>query len=114
MRLDHADVAYYNKDNMREAIFEMMPSSPQYNDKLIYLFDDVFDTSDIGYLLFCHKIILSLRKAGKTILITSTDHKVLTAFTDFFHILSGGVFQATLRFGQYDLLDDVLRHIRRS
>lgn len=112
-RLDHTDVAYYNRDDMPGAVFEMMPSSGLYKDKLIYLFDDVFDASDMRYFLFCYKIILSLKEAGKTILITSTDHKVLTAFTDYFHILSGGVFQATLRFGQYDLLDEVLKHVRR-
>jgi len=114
MRLDHTNVAYYNRDDMPEAVFEIMSSSQPYSDKLIYLFDDVFDASDMRSFLFFHKLILSLKEAGKTIMITSSDPRILTAFTDFFHILSGGVFQATLRFGQYDLLDDVLKHIRQS
>jgi len=104
IRLDHARVAYYNRAAMTEVV---------YDDKLIYLFDDIFDGADLSSFLACCKILFSLKKRGKTIMVASTDHKVLTASTDFLHILSGGVFQATLRCGQYDLLDDVLKHVRQ-
>jgi ABC-type sugar transport system ATPase subunit len=80
--------------------------------KLVYLFDDIFDPADITAAVRFYKIILPLKRMGRTILITSTDYRTLRAPTDFFHIFSKGAFQAKLHSRQYNLLDDVFRHLQ--
>jgi len=112
-RLDHADVAYYNRTEMSGPNLKNESTPYHYNNKLVYLFDDIFNSADTISVVSFYKAILHLKKMGRTILITSTDYKALRASTDFFHILSKGVFQAKLHFKQYDLLDDVFRHMQR-
>ena len=110
-RLDHADVVYYNRMDMLGLNVKKEAALYHYNNKLVYLFDDIFNSADmISTVCFC-KAMFHLKKMGRTILITSTDYKALKASTDFFHILSKGVFQAKLHLKQYDLLDDVFRHM---
>jgi len=105
-RLDHADVAYYNKAGM---------SGPhQDNSKLVYLFDNIIDPADLASVVRLYEMIYPLRQMGRTILITSTDYRTLKAPTDFIHILSKGAFQARLHARQYHLLDAVFRHMQRS
>lgn len=110
MQLDHADVAYYGRADMPGPDFKN-EFIPYQNGKLVYLFDNIFDAAGTSSFAYFHKMILFLKKMGRTVLITSTDHKVLIASTDFFHILSKGAFQAKFDFRQYDLLDDVLKHV---
>jgi len=116
--LDHADVAYYNKADMPGSGFEneLVPyqydNKYEYNNKLVYLFDNIFGSADMRSLVHLYKMVLSLKKMGRTILITSTDHRALLASTDFFHILSKGAFQAKIHFRQYDLLDGVIMQMQ--
>lgn len=112
-KLDHADVAYYNRADMPGPDFKNEPAPYYCNNKLVYLFDNIFHPTDIRSVVQLYKIILPLREMGRTILITSADYRALRASTDFFHIFSQGAFQAKLNFKQYDLLDDVFRHLQR-
>jgi len=112
-QLDHTEVAYYNRADLPgQGLEKQLPLQPCRR-KLVYLFDDIFDPADITAAVRFYKIILPLKQMGRTILITSTDYKALRVPTDFFHIFSKGAFQAKLHSRQYNLLDDVFRHLQR-
>ena len=112
-KLDHANVVYYDSSDMAGLDFKNGPTPYHSNNRLIYLFDNMFNPSDITSVVLLYKIILPLKAMGHTILITSTDYKALRASTDFFHIFSQGAFQAKLHVKQYELLDGVFRHLQR-
>jgi ABC-type multidrug transport system ATPase subunit len=114
VRLDHTDVAYYGRGCVSGTGIIKGPVLYKHESKLIYLFDNIFDRTDRRSFVRMYDMILSLKDMGRTILVTSSDHRVLIAATDFFHILSKGVFQAKVHFRQYDLLEDVLSHVQRS
>lgn len=111
--LNHTDVAYYDRIDLPWLNFRNESLPDQYNNKSVYLFDNIFNSADVRSSVRFYKIILPLKEMGGTILITSTDHTTLKASTDYFHIFSKGAFQARLDVNQYYLLDDVFRHIRQ-
>jgi len=121
--LDPSDVAYYTRsgipgpygqDEWSSLLCNNEPVPQPGNIRPVCLFDNIFDPGDMQSVVRLYHMILRLREMGSTVLITSTDHKALSASTEFFHILSKGAFQAKLHFQQYDLLDDVFRHLRQS
>ena len=112
-RLDHAEVVYFSGADMPWQDLKNEPVPDHYNNKSVYLFDNIFNSADLRSSVHFYKIILPLKKMGKTILITSTDYRALRASTDFFHIFSKGAFQARLHLKHYYILDDVFRRIKR-
>jgi ABC-type multidrug transport system ATPase subunit len=111
MELDYTSVAYYNLKNMPWLGFQDDNAEHHRNKKLIYLFDNLFSIPDFRSIIHLYKAIHSLKKAGRTIIITSTDYKELVASTDYFHLMSNNSFPLKLHYKNYDLLDNIFRQM---